>query len=82
MSRYEVIPSRSWVNLKTGARASVYGSVPYVNDKEAKDWIVKENGYTIKDNKTGNIGAYACPAGSSKEHANSVAEKLNSRCKQ
>lgn len=78
MPRFEVVPHRRWKHSKTGAIASVHGSLPYANAADAAFWKVEDFGYTIHDTVTNTYGAYACPVGSSKEHAESVAERLNS----
>lgn len=77
MKRYEAIPHRYWRNAKTGATASAYGAAPYKSAGEAQHWRVFENGWTIRDNVTGNVGSYACPSGSSKEHAENMTAIMN-----
>lgn len=77
MKRYEAVPHRLYRNLTNGATASIYGAVPWQTDGEAKNWRVVENGWTVHDRVNNTTGVYACPSGSSKEHAETVADKLN-----
>lgn len=54
--KYEIIESKRWINTITGQTASVYGSVPYTNDKENANWAIEVVGYTIRNNDTGTVG--------------------------
>ncbi len=56
MDRYEVIKSKKWFNKITGQTASIYGALPYWNESEKENWIIKSVGYTIRDNKNNTIG--------------------------
>ena len=49
MKRFELKPSKRWVNKETGRTASIYGSLPYYTDAEAEQWEVVTDGYTIFD---------------------------------
>lgn len=44
----EIIPSRRWRNIKTGAIASVYGACPWFTKAAKTDWQMESTGYTIK----------------------------------
>jgi hypothetical protein len=78
MKRYEAIERVNWKNTRTGATASIYGALPYTSAGDAKNWVKVTNGWTIRDNVEGRVGGYnACPAGSSKEHAEAVATNFN-----
>lgn len=76
--RYEVIERLSWVNAVTGQTASIYGAHPAVSREDEKNWRVRHEGYTIKDNLENRIGGFqSVPKGSSKEHAEAVAKRFN-----
>lgn len=78
MNRFEVIPNRSWRNVKTGQTASIYGAHPGTSAADDANWLVVQNGFTIRDNLFNRVGGIqSCPAGSSQEHAEKVAEQLN-----
>jgi len=77
MVRFKVVPHRYWRNLLNSRTVSIHGAMPFTSDADAKNWRVVENGYTIYDAVRGTYGVYACPAGSSKEHAEGVAAVLN-----
>lgn len=53
--KYEVIPSRAWVR-DDGKRASIYGSVPWVSDAEKARWQVVDQGWTVRNPLTGQVG--------------------------
>ena len=53
--RFEIIPARSWLR-DDGKTASIYGSIPWVNDAEKPRWKIETTGWTIKDHKTGTVG--------------------------
>jgi len=61
MNKYEIIPHRYWYNRKTGARASLYGAVPWTNSTDAQEWERVIDGWTIRNNKTGTVGTYRTP---------------------
>lgn len=64
----EVIESKRWRNLVTGATASIYGACPYYSSKHAHDWVMETVGYTWRlDN--GTIGLGRMPA---KTHVEAV----------
>lgn len=50
--RYEITPIRFWRNNKTGATASIFGSVPYTSEADAQNWAVVEDGYGWWDRQT------------------------------
>lgn len=77
MKRYEAVARRYYRNLNTGLTASIYGAAPWTSEADAKNWRVMENGWTVHDRVSNTTGVYACPPGSSKEHAEAVAERLN-----
>lgn len=51
----EVIESKRWKNISSGATASIYGAVPYWNKEEEKNWKIETIGYTWRCND-GTIG--------------------------
>ena len=57
MKIIEVIESRAWKHKKTGATASIYGSVPWCNDLEKENWEIVSRGWTWRlDNGTVGFG--------------------------
>lgn len=54
--RYEIVPALQWYNHLTGATVSIYGACPYHSDVEKMQWKIRQNGWTIRDNKTNTIG--------------------------
>lgn len=77
MKILEVIESRQWKNSKTGATASIYGSVPYISDADVSNWHVQTCGYTWRlDN--GTVGLCRVPA-KSREEAAQVMREFNAR---
>lgn len=75
--RYEVVASRRWFNSKNGQFASIYGSCPYYNNEDKKDWSIIEDGFSIRDNKTNTVGLGKRPH-ATRELAEAHAQKLNS----
>lgn len=75
--RYEVVVSRRWLNSITGRTASIYGSCPYYNSKDKKNWSIVEVGFSIRDNKTNTIGLGKIPF-PTRELAEAQVQKLNS----
>lgn len=73
MIRYEVVPSKRWFNVFTGATASLYGAAPY-----GEGWEVQSVGYTIRDNVTNTVGMGRKPFTELSE-AQAFAERLNNR---
>lgn len=65
--RFEIIPRRHWYNPKTNSSVSFYGTPPFKNPAESADWIIKEDGYTYRDNLTGAVSNYKVRKGQSKE---------------
>jgi hypothetical protein len=58
---YEIIPSKHWVNQETGQTASLYGSVPYLTEREKFQWAIVQRGYTVRNIKTGVVGIGRLP---------------------
>ena len=74
--RFEVIESRRWKNLVTGATASIYGSHPSCSDADDKNWAIESCGWTIRDNQAGTVGCGRLPW-KTKEEAQAVAYRWN-----
>ena len=55
MERYKLIEQKVWKH-KNGARASIYGSCPWLNDNDKPNWRIVVVGFTIRDDKTGEVG--------------------------
>ena len=71
----EVIESKHWINLKTGRTASIYGSVPYVNETDKANWVIETVGFTWRcDN--GTIGLGRVPA-KTRVEAEEIMRKVN-----
>ena len=77
MARYTVIESRVWCNADTGARASIYGALPYRGDKGA--WQIVTQGWKIRDNREGTVGLGRAPFPTQAD-AQALADKFNARC--
>jgi hypothetical protein len=71
---YEVIPSRVWIR-DDGARASIYGAVPWVGDAEKARWKIVDQGWTVRNPRTGEVGV-GRPPSATKEEAEALAAKL------
>ena len=56
MNKYEIIKSKTWVNVINNNSVSIYGAVPYINDSEKQNWVIKELGWTIYNNKLNTVG--------------------------
>lgn len=56
MNHYDIIRSKKWVNIITNQTASIYGGVPYITDNDKKNWIIKECGWTLYNNKLNTVG--------------------------
>lgn len=78
MDRYEVVPAKHWKNSLTGATASIYGSLPYVYDREAQYWSVVRIGWTIRDNKRGTVGICRKPFETEQEAKDWIANRIKS----
>jgi hypothetical protein len=72
-----VIPSRRWKHT-SGATASLYGAVPWTDDKDRLNWTVETIGWTWVCSN-GTIGLGRVPA-KTKEEALAVMERVNARC--
>ena len=55
MERYELIEQKHWKHTN-GATASIYGACPWTNDWDKPNWDVVSAGFTIRDNKTSEVG--------------------------
>ena len=73
----KVIPRRFWLNNQNGQRASVYGSVPWVDPNDEQNWTMVTQGWTwLMSN--GTIGFGRKPADDYDE-AVTVMEEFNAR---
>lgn len=73
-ARYEVIPSRVW-QRNDGARASIYGALPWVHPAEEKRWRMIEVGWTVLNPLTNEVGM-GRPAFETREQAQAFADQL------
>ena len=72
-----IIPSRRWKNARTGVTASIYGSLPYVNEAQKAEWSIVQVGFTWQmDN--GTVGLGRVPA-KTMEEAVQVMDQVNAR---
>ena len=71
----EVIPSRHWINSRTGQRVSIYGAVPYHSDKDKAEWSIKAVGWTWR-RRDGTIGL-GRPAAKTYEEAVALMNRIN-----
>lgn len=55
MTRYEVVESRVW-QRDDGAKASIFGAMPWTSEQEKTRWQVVSQGWTVRDNKTNTVG--------------------------
>lgn len=77
MKVIEIIESWHWVNIKDGRTASIYGSVPYANDRDAINWRKELRGFTWRlDNGTVGLGR---PPAKTRDEAKEVMKKINGR---
>ena len=74
LEKYEVIPSRVW-ERDDGASASIYGSVPWIGDAEKARWSIVDQGWTVMNPRTGQVGI-GCPPCASQAEAQALADKL------
>lgn len=58
---FEIIESKHWVNHETKQTASLYGSVPYVSDRDKFNWSIEVLGYTVRNIKNGTVGIGKIP---------------------
>lgn len=61
MNHYEIIKSKKWVNIITNQTASIYGGVPYITENDKKNWVIKEFGWTLYNNKSNTVGIGRIP---------------------
>lgn len=73
----EIIQCRFW-RRDDGARASVFGAVPWTSDAERPRWQIVTDGYTLRwsDGTVGTYGHGRCPTF---EDARQIAERANAR---
>lgn len=55
MPHYTIIESKVWVR-DDGARASIYGAVPYHSESERKRWNIIRQGFTLRNEDSGTVG--------------------------
>lgn len=77
MKIIRVIESKVWNNKRTGAKASIYGSVPWMTDAGRADWEMVTQGWTW-ELTNGTIGFGRVPA-KTREEAEAVMLRFNSR---
>jgi hypothetical protein len=73
----EVIPSRVWVNVRTGAKASPYGASPWPHEGDKANWELRDQGWTWR-NDNGTVGLGRVPA-KTREEALEVMRAHNAR---
>lgn len=61
MSHYEVIKHVHYKNVLTGNTASIYGAVPWVSENEKLAWTTVEEGWTVRNPYTGQVGIGRAP---------------------
>ena len=71
--RYEIIEHKHWRHTN-GKKASFYGTIPWISDKEKEQWRIVSNGYTIRDLKTGTIGGFGSPFKTKEEAQNKISK--------
>lgn len=75
MKILEVVESKLWKNIKTGATISVYGACPWGSDADRPNWTLETVGYTWRlDN--GTVGLGRVPA-KTRDEALEVMAKFN-----
>ena len=57
---YQVIESKVWRH-KSGRTASIYGALPWHNEKERPDWEFHVQGWTVYNPLTNEVGACRPP---------------------
>jgi hypothetical protein len=53
-AQYTVLQAWHWLNRVTGATASIHGALPSYDDDP--DWILRSDGFTLRNPHTGVIG--------------------------
>lgn len=48
MKPVEVVESRRWKNVETGATASPYGAVPWTSEAGRPSWVMETVGFTLR----------------------------------
>lgn len=74
--RYQVVPSRIWINQKTGQKVSPFGACPWQAESERADWELVNVGFTIYDSKSNTYGMGRPPWPNASE-AQAMADKWN-----
>lgn len=72
---YEVVQSVVWLNTRTGAKASIYGAVPWLRPQDKADWTTKQEGWTVRNPNTGQVGIGRPPCATFQE-AEALAKRL------
>lgn len=75
-TRFSIVENKVWENDVTGQRASIYGAVPYHSQKEAENWKMVTNGYSVTD-MVDNIGCVGGRVFSTKGEAEQKMKSLN-----
>lgn len=75
MNKYCVVPSKVWQHAD-GRTASIYGALPWQSNEERNDWTLINRGWTIKDQKTNEIGR-VCRGPLTLVAAQDLCEELN-----
>lgn len=73
----EVIESFHWLNVKTGATASIYGAVPWTSKDGESQWSKVSRGFTWRL-YNGTVGLGRIPA-KSREEAENIMSHFNNR---
>lgn len=58
---YEVIESKCWQHIISGATASIYGALPWTRDSDRDDWEKVQQGWTVRNTSTGIVGVGRVP---------------------
>ena len=77
MARYTVVESKVWKHT-SGRTASIYGALPWYTKSEKEQWTMESRGYTIRDNKTNEIGRMIRKPFATFTQAQEYCDKLNS----
>ena len=73
-NKYEVVPSRIYLR-DDGAKASIFGAVPWVSEEEKARWQVVQQGWTVYNPNTGQYGVGQPPC-ATEEQAQALADRL------
>lgn len=72
--KYEVVESKIY-KRDDGARASIYGALPWRSEAEKARWSVVSEGWTVRNPLTGQVGV-GRPACNTYAQAQELADKL------